>query len=129
MLGEPEFSRWQSILTSVLVLGAVVIVLWGSLIKGEFVSVYPDSWAYTAFAAYVQNPAPAIGAGLQPILSFGRSLMGARYGTAGLLAFFAEISGTDPCRSASIYAFLILVQTGLGLLSLRGSSVRVGFFP
>ena len=106
---------WRLILTSLLILGAVVTVLWGSLIKGEFVSVFPDPWAYTAFATYVQNPVAAIGAGLQPILSYGRVLMGTRYGTAGLLAFFAETSGTDPCRSAGIYAFLVLVQTGLGL--------------
>ena len=127
--GRARVFPWRRILTSVLILGAVVTVLWGSLIKGEFVSVYPDPWAYTAFAAYVQNPVPAIGAGLQPILSFGRSLMGARYGTAGLLALFAEISGTDPCRSASIYAFLILVQTGLGFTLLARALRAVGFFP
>jgi hypothetical protein len=109
-----KVSRWSGALSSVVILGAVVVVLWGSLIKGEFVSVYPDSWAYTAFATYLQNQVPAIGAGLQPILSFGRNLMVARYGTAGLLALFAEISGTDPCRAANIYAFLILTQTGLG---------------
>lgn len=96
---------WRLILTSLLILGAVVTVLWGSLIKGEFVSVFPDPWAYTAFATYVQNPVAAIGAGLQPILSYGRVLMGTRYGTPGLLAFFAEISGTDPCRSAGITRF------------------------
>jgi hypothetical protein len=116
--GRSKVFPWRSSLASVLVLGAALTVLWGSLTKGEFVSVYPDSWAYTAFATYVQNPLPAMGAGLRPILSFGRHLMGARYGTAGLLAFFAEISGTDPCRSAGIYACLVLVQTGLGFVLL-----------
>jgi hypothetical protein len=70
--------------------------------KGEFVSVFPDPWAYATQATYLQNPMPAVGAGLQPIVSFGRNLMQERYGTAGLLALFAETSGTDPCRSAGI---------------------------
>jgi hypothetical protein len=107
-------SRWWSVSSSLLIIGAALLLLWGSLIRRDFVSVYPDPWAYTAFATYVQNPMPPVGAGLQPIVSFGRNLMGARYGTAGLLALFAEISGTDPCRAASIYAFLIVVQVGLG---------------
>ena len=76
-------------------------------------------------AAYVQNPLPPIGAGLQPILSFGRHLMGTRFGTAGLLALFAEISGTDPCRSASAYACLVLFQTGLGF-TLLARALRAG---
>src|ERR1700722_4602027 len=42
--------RWQLTVPSVLIVGTVVVVLWGSLIKGQFVSGYPDSWAYTAFA-------------------------------------------------------------------------------
>ncbi len=106
---------WRLIVSSVLIVGTVVVVLWGSLIKGEFVSVYPDPWAYTAFATYVQDPVLALGLGSQPILTFGMNLMKARYGTAGLLALCATISGTDACRAASIYALLILVQTGLGL--------------
>ncbi len=124
-MGRTGIFRWRLILTSVLILGAVSVVLWGSLIDGKFVSVYPDPWAYSALAAYVQNPAPAIGAGLQPILSFGRHLMGTRFGTPGLLALFAEISGTDPCRSASIYACLVLVQTGLGF-TLLARNLRAG---
>jgi hypothetical protein len=112
--GKTGLSRWSSGLSSLLIIGAALVALWGSLVRSDFVSVYPDPWAYTAFATYVQNPVPPVGAGLQPIVSFGRSLMGARYGTAGLLALFAEISGTDPCRAAGIYAFLIVVQVGLG---------------
>jgi len=107
--------NWQLIASSGLIVGTVVVVLWGSLVKGEFVSVYPDPWAYTAFATYVQDPVQASSVGSQPILSFGLNLMKARYGTAGLLAWWATISGTDACRSASIYALLILVHTGLGL--------------
>ena len=106
--------RWRGILGSVLVLGAVVTVLWGSLLKGEFVSVSPDSWAYSAFATYVQNPVPAIGDGSQPVLSFGAFLTGTRYGTAGLLSLFAEVSRTDTCRSAGVFAFVVLLQTGFG---------------
>ncbi len=106
--------HWATVFFSIFILGAVFIILRGSLVNGEFLSPYPDPWAYTALATFVQNPLPPIGAGLQPIVSFGRNLMGARYGTAGLLALWSEISGTDPCRAAGIYAALILVQTGLG---------------
>jgi hypothetical protein len=123
--GRTRDFRWRSNLISALVLGAVVVVLQGSLTNGEFVSVFGDPWAYTALATYVQNPVLPIGAGLQPILSFGRDLMGTRFGTAGLLALFAEISGTDPCRSASIFACLVLVQTGLGF-TLLARMLRAG---
>jgi hypothetical protein len=125
--GRSGFISWPGVLASVLILGAVLGVLWGSLAKGEFVSVYPDPWAYTALATYVQNPLPAIGPGLQPIVSFGRHLMVARYGTAGLLALFAEISRTDPCRAADLYAFLLLAQIGFGftLLSRIFGSGRI----
>jgi hypothetical protein len=105
---------WRLILTSVLISGAVVVVLWGSLIKGEFVSVYPDPWAYSAFGVYVRAPVPVISDGSQPVLSFGAFLTGTRYATAGLLALFAEVSRTDTCRSAAIFAFVVLLQIGFG---------------
>jgi hypothetical protein len=117
--------RWRSILSSVLVLGAVVVVLWGSLIKGEFVSIYPDPWNYSVFAAYIQHPVLAISGGSQPILSIGSLFMGTRYGTAGLLALFAEISRTDTCQAASIFACVVLVQTGLGF-TLLARALRAG---
>jgi hypothetical protein len=105
---------WRGILSSVLILGSVVVVLWGSLIKGEFVSINSDPWNYSVFAAYIQHPVLAISGGSQPILSIGSLFMGTRYGTPGLLALFAEISRTDTCRSAGIFACIVLVQTGLG---------------
>src|ERR1700722_2848608 len=100
---------WRGILSSVLVLGAIVVVLWGSLIKDEFLSIYPDPWNYSVFAAYLRYPMLAISAALQPILCIGSLFMGTRYGTPGLLALLAEITRTDTCRSAGGYAFLVLV--------------------
>ena len=127
--------HWVTVFFSMVILAAVFIILRGSLVHGEFVSPYPDPWAYTALATFVQNPVPPVGAGLQPIVTFGRHLMGARFGTAGLLALWAEVSGTDPCRAAGIYAALILVQTGLGFGLLarnlgagRLFSLGAGFF-
>ena len=47
---SPRTFRWRSTLASVLVLGAVVVLLRGSLINGEFVSTYPDAWRYSVFS-------------------------------------------------------------------------------
>ena len=113
------------IAATLLVLGAVVVVLWGSLLKDEFVSVFPDPWAYSAFATYLQNQLPVISDGSQPILSYGSALMGTRYATPGLLALFAKIVGTDACRSASIFAFLVLCHVGFGFV-LLARSLRAG---
>jgi hypothetical protein len=117
--------RWRPILASLLFLGAAVIVLWGSLVKGEFVSVNPDPWAYTTLASYLRNPVPIVQDGSQPIQTFGASMVGSRYGTSGLLALFAEVTGTDTCRSAGVFAFFVLIQTGLGL-ALLARALRVG---
>ncbi len=107
------------------VLGAVVVALWGTLIKGEFLSTYPDPWNYSVFAAYLQHPTLATGAGFQLILSIGSLFFGTRYGTSSLLALLAEISQTDTCRSAPIYAFMVLVQTGVGF-TLLARALRAG---
>jgi hypothetical protein len=110
---------------TLLILSAVIVILRGSLIKGEFVSVYPDPWSYSAFATYLRNWGPASSSGSQVISNFGSALVGTRYATPGLLALFAEISGTDACRSASLYAFLVLAQVGFGFVLLsRALGVR-----
>lgn len=128
-------SRLPGLAITLLILGAVVLVLWGSLMKGEFVSVYPDPWSYSAFATYLQKQGPVIGQGPHLVLAYGSALMGTRYGTPGLLALFAEISRTDACRSASIYAFLVLTHLGLGFILLAralgakpSSSIGAGLF-
>ena len=109
---------WQCLLATLLVLVGVVGVLWGSFISGEYVSVFPDPWSYSAFATYLQNPVPAITDGSQPVLSYGSALMGSRYGTSGLLALFAEIARTDTCSSAGTFAFLVLCHVGFGFFLL-----------
>ena len=73
-----------------------------------------DPFGYSALAAYLQNPVRVVNDGSQPILNFGANLMGTRYGTAGLLALFSAVTGTDTCRSANIFAFFLLVQIGFG---------------
>ena len=108
----------QHSLTALLVFAAVAAVLRGCLFGGEFVSVYPDPWAYSAFAAYLQNPSAAIVRGPQALAEFGAQMMGTRYATPGLLAFFAEIARIDTCRSACIYAFLVLAHIGFGFVLL-----------
>ena len=110
---------------TMLVPAAVVVVLWGSLMKDEFVSVFPDPWAYSAFATYLQNQVPVISDGSQPVLSYGSALMGTRYATPGLLALFAKIVRTDACRSASIEAFLVLCHFGFGVV-LLARALRAG---
>jgi hypothetical protein len=115
--------RWLP--ATLLVLAAVVTVLWGSLIKGEYVSVFPDPWSYSAMAAYARNPVTVISDGSQPVLSYGSALMGTRYGTAGLLALFAEISRLDTCRSGAIFAFLMFCQIGFGF-TLLARQLRAG---
>jgi hypothetical protein len=95
-------------------------VLWGSLFKHEFVSVYPDPWYYSAFGAYLQKMSSPINGQSEPIVTYGSQQMWTRYATAGLLAFFAQITGTDACRSASIYAFLVLAHLGFGFVLLSG---------
>jgi hypothetical protein len=122
--GAAKFS-WRSLPLTLLVLVAVIAVLWGSLIKGEFVSVFPDPWSYSAFAVYLQNPVPVLSDGAQPVLSFGSALMGTRYGAPGLLALFAEIARTDTCRSAGIFAFLVLCHFGFGCV-LLARTLRAG---
>jgi hypothetical protein len=111
-------SNLRGVAATLLVLGAVTLVLWGSLIKHEFVSVAPDPWSYSAFATYLQKTLPAVGGDSRLIVTFGSQLMGTRYATAGLLALFAEVSGTDTCRSANIYAFIVLAQLGFGFVLL-----------
>jgi hypothetical protein len=112
---EPTgFSASRGILSSLLIIGAVLIVLWGSSFQGRFVSVNADPFAYSSLGAYLENPARVPSDGSQPILSFGASLMGTRYGTGGLLALFSTVTGTDSCRSANLFAFFVLVQTGFG---------------
>jgi hypothetical protein len=115
--------RWLP--PTLLVLAAVVTVLWGSLIKGEYVSVFPDPWSYSAMAAYARNPVTVISDGSQPVLSYGSALMGTRYGTAGLLALFAEITRQDTCRSGAIFAFLMFCQIGFGF-TLLARQLRAG---
>jgi hypothetical protein len=68
---------------------------------------------------------PIVQDGSQPIQIFGSSLVGTRYGTPGLLALFAEVTGTDTCRSAGVFACFVLIQTGLGL-TLLARVLRVG---
>ncbi len=121
--GSPQFAAsrgpwWRCLPATLLVLAGVIGVLWGSLIKGEYVSVSPDPWSYSALGAYLQNPVNALSDGSQPVLSFGSALMGTRYGTAGLLALFAEIARTDTCSSAGIFAFLVLCHVGFGFILL-----------
>jgi hypothetical protein len=116
--GQNSLFASRAVLSSLLIPGAVLIVLWGSLFQGQFVSVNADPFAYSSLAAYLQNPAKVISDGSQPILSFGAALMGTRYGTSGLLALFAAVSGTDSCRSALIFAFFVLVQSGFGFVLL-----------
>jgi hypothetical protein len=117
--------NWRWLPATFLILVAVILVLWGSLIKGEFVSVFPDPWSYSALAAYLQNPIRLLSDGSQPVLSFGSGLIGSRYGTAGLLALFAEISKTDTCQAAEIFAFLVLCQIGFGF-ALLARALRAG---
>jgi hypothetical protein len=116
---------WRCLPATLLILGAVVTVLWGSLVNGEFVSVFPDPWSYSAFATYLQSPVTAISDGSQPVLSFGSALMGSRYATPGLLAVFADIAGTDACRSAGVFAFLVLCHIGFGF-TLLARALRAG---
>lgn len=103
---------------TLIILGAVVVVLWGSLIKGEFVSVFPDPWSYSSFASYLRDPLLPAGNGSQLIATFASALMGTRYATAGLLALLSGITGTDTCRSASLFAVMVLAQTGFGTVLL-----------
>jgi hypothetical protein len=123
LLSTGARDRWLP--ATLLVLAGVVAVLWGSLVNGEYVSVFPDPWSYSAFAAYVRNPVTVISDGSQPVLSYGSALMGTRYGTAGLLALFAEISRMDTCRSAAIFAFLLFCQIGFGF-ALLARELRAG---
>jgi hypothetical protein len=125
LTGRIRVGLWRLLLASIFVLGAVVIVLWDNLFRGEFISVYPDPWAYAAFARYLQNPVPIVQNGSQLLQSYGAFVNGTRYGTPGLLALLAEVTGTDTCRSASIFAFLILIHTGSGL-ALLARTLRVG---
>ncbi|MBV8377433.1 MAG: hypothetical protein JO279_10580 [Verrucomicrobia bacterium] len=106
---------------TVVIFGAAVLVLWGSLGRGEFVSVFPDPWSYSAFATYLQNTAPTLRDGSQPLLGFSSILMNTRYGTPGLLALFAGIAGTDTCRPASILALIVLAHFGFGISLLSRS--------
>jgi hypothetical protein len=115
----------QHSLATLLVLAAVAVVLRGSLFGGEFVSVYPDPWSYSTNAAYLQNPSPAIVEGSQLLSKYGAQVIGTRYATPGLLAFFAEIARMDTCRSACVYAFFVLADIGFGF-ALLARALRVG---
>jgi hypothetical protein len=108
------FCGRRLILTSLLIVAAVFLVLWPSLFQGQFVSVNADPFGYSALAAYLQNPARVVKDGSQPILSFGANLMGTRYGTSSLLALFSAVTGSDTCRSANLFAFFLLLQSGFG---------------
>ena len=101
-------------MTSLLIVGAVFLVLRASLFQGQFVSVNADPFGYSALAAYLQNPARLVDDGTQPILRFGANLMGTRYGTPSLLGLFSALTGTDTCRSANLFAFFVLLQSGFG---------------
>src|ERR1700747_15916 len=46
---------WKRNLATLFLLATVVAVLHGCLLGGEFVSVYPDPWSYSTFAAYLQD--------------------------------------------------------------------------
>jgi hypothetical protein len=115
----------QHSLTTLLVLAVVAAVLRGSLFNGEFVSVFPDPWSYSTVAAYLQNPSGAIVQNSQLLAKYCAYMMGTRYATSGLLAFFAEIAGMDTCRSACIYAFFVLANVGFGFV-LLARALRVG---
>jgi hypothetical protein len=93
----------------------VTAVDWSSLARGQFVSIFQDAWAYSALGAHLRNPISGFPGSQDLIQQFGESLMSTRFGTAGLLALSAEISGTDTCRSAAIFAFLVLLQAGFGI--------------
>jgi hypothetical protein len=120
-LTQPASKR-KSILCGVaatlFILGAVVFVLWGNLIKGEFVSVFPDPWSYSAHATYLLQTVPPVNGQVPLIVAYGSTLTGTRYATSALLALFAEITGTDACWSANVYAFVVLLHLGLGFVLL-----------
>lgn len=107
---------------------AAAIVLWGCLFGGEFTSAYPDPWAYSATGNYLLEPF----ANPESIVNrFGKSLVGTRLGTPGLLAVFARLSGTDTCRASCIWALFTLFHMGLGTAVMSwvlGASRLFSFF-
>jgi hypothetical protein len=104
---------WSHLATA-LIASVVIVVDWGALARREFVSVYPDPWAYSVFGAYVRNPTVQALGSSDLVQQFGAILMRTRFATPGLLALIAEINGTDTCRSAAIFALLVLLHAGLG---------------
>ena len=81
-----SFSASRGILSSLIVPGAVLIVLWGSSFQGRFVSVNADPFGYSSLGAYLENPGRVLNDG-------SRFTVYKRYFTGEGLA--AELSGGE----------------------------------
>src|ERR1700730_14443829 len=117
-----------TILVACSLLLVTTTILWGCLFGREFTSVFPDPWAYSAAANYFLDPSVEPGS---LVNRFGKTLIGSRYVTQALLAVFAKLSGTDPCRASCIWALFTLFHIGLGTMVMSrvlGASRWLSFF-
>jgi hypothetical protein len=96
----------------------ILRLLWPYLFQKLFVSNYPDTWSYCAFAEYLARFPRGTAGGLQPLYQYSSQFSETRFGTSAILAFFASLFRTDAAHVLGFYALLTFsnVFWGVALL-------------
>ena len=110
--------RFAPLVPAALFLVLILWLLWPYLFQKLFVSSYPDTWSYCAFAEYIARFARGTEGGLQPLYQFASSVSDTRFGTSAILAFFGIVFRTDAAHLLGFYALLLFnnVFWGIALL-------------
>jgi len=104
-------AAWALVPTLTVMMLAIVLVSGRAIRKHEFISVYPDTWAYCSFADYLEHNPRTVVSHLPPVEQFGSHLRNTRFGAPSLLALIAEITGGNP--ATALIWFTVLASTNI----------------
>jgi hypothetical protein len=95
----------------------VTLAIWPAIQKKVFISVFPDTWWYTAFGQYLNDYSRGTEGGLSAIDQYGASLSNTRFGTATFLAFLSDLTTRTAAEVLTPWAWLVLLNVFAGIAS------------
>jgi len=104
-------SLWSLLPTLTVMMLAIVLVSGRAIRKHDFISTFPDTWAYCSFAEYLEHNPRTVFSHLPPIEQFGSHLRDTRFGAASLLALLAELTGGNP--ATALIWFTVLASANI----------------
>ena len=107
--------RFASLLSVALFAILILRLLWPYLFQKLFVSNYPDTWSYCAFAEYLARFPRGTEGGLQPLYQYASHASETRFGTSAILAFFGTFFQTDAAHLLGVYALLLFSNVFWGV--------------